>query len=337
MRLVPNLPSPNFPNLANIKLYVGWLQKSLLNILDKEKFNQLPVNIINEEIPDTRNITFVRHLESKYNEYKELIKSNPDYQEFMTTDNIARKKELVQVLLKDFFEQVGIDYETQLSSKWHEEWEILSQNYSNMIAQHPEVFPDLIYVSPYVRTRWTLYYMLKNIKWLKMDFDELINEKKLKDLIVWSFNGRKFSIKVDERIRERDHGSNIAPSHIRDFLDGEKWFHDMLSKLQREKIYYYTSPAWWESQVQTNARAKEFLLRNYEKKKFKNILCVSHHLEILWSIQSISWWSFETFYKLNELRRPANGSFTILSQIPKTEVGEENKFRISAYNLSLEE
>ncbi|MEI8252405.1 MAG: hypothetical protein WCG25_01310 [bacterium] len=77
----------------------------------------MPVNIINEEIPDTRNITFVRHLESKYNEYKELIKSNPDYQEFMTTDNIARKKELVQVLLKDFFEQVGIDYETQLSSK----------------------------------------------------------------------------------------------------------------------------------------------------------------------------------------------------------------------------
>jgi len=46
-----------------------------------------------------------------------LIKSNPDYQKFMTTQNLAIKKELVQVLLKDFFEQVGIDYETQLSSK----------------------------------------------------------------------------------------------------------------------------------------------------------------------------------------------------------------------------
>jgi hypothetical protein len=33
----------------------------------------------------------------------------------MTTQNLAIKKELVQVLLKDFFEQVGIDYETQLS------------------------------------------------------------------------------------------------------------------------------------------------------------------------------------------------------------------------------
>ncbi len=302
-----------------------------------EKFQQLPVNIINEAITDTRHITFVRHLESKYNEYKALIKSNPDYQEFMTTQNLAIKKELVQVLLKDFFEQVGIDYETQLSKAWHQQWEILSQNYSNLIAQHPEVFPDIIYVSPYLRTRQTLYYMLKNIKWLNIKFEELMNENKLKDLIVWSFNGKNFSIKVDERIRERDHGSNIAPSYIRDSLDGEKWFHDMLTKLQREKIYYYTSPAWWESQVQTNARAKEFLLRNYEKKKFKNILCVSHHLQILWSIQSITGWSFETFYKLNELRRPANGSFTMLSQIPQTEIWQENKFRISAYNLSLKE
>lgn len=320
-----------------MKLYVGSLQKPLLDILDMEKFNQLPVNIINAKIPDTRHITFVRHLESKYNEYKELIKSNPDYQEFMTTKDISRKKELVQVLLKDFFSEVGIDYETKLSSKWKEEWSNVSKLYSQLIEQNPEIFPDLIYVSPYIRTRETLNYMLKGIQWLDVDLDKLTDEEKLQDLIIWSFQWKDIAIKIDERIRERDHGSNVAPSYIRDFLDGEKWFHDMLTKLQREKIYYYTSPAWWESQVQTNARAKEFLLRNYEKKKFKNILCVSHHLEILGSLQSISWWSFETFYKLNELRRPANGSFTMLSQIPKTEVGEENKFRISAYNLSLQE
>ncbi len=320
-----------------MKLYVGSLQAQLLDILDMEKFNQLPVNIINDRVSDTRHITFVRHLESKYNEYKELIKSNPDYKEFMTTQNIDRKKELVQVLLKDFFEQVGIDYETKISSNWKQEWVNLSKLYSQLIQQNPEVFPDIIYVSPYVRTRETLNYMLNGVDWLDIDLDKLTDEEKLQDLIVWSFQWKDIVIKVDERIRERDHGSNVAPSFIRDFYDAEKWFHDLLTPLQREKIYYYTSPAWWESQVQTNARAKEFLLRNYEKKKFKNILCVSHHLEILWSIQSISWWSFETFYKLNELRRPANGSFTMLSQIPQTEIWQENKFRISAYNLSLKE
>jgi len=301
-----------------------------------EKFQQLPIHIVNEHIPETRCITFVRHLESTYNEYKQTISTNTDYQEFINTQDILRKKELAHKLLEDFFEQVGIDYETWLSQAGHTQWEQLSLSYAELIHNHPESFPDIIYVSPYIRTRWTLYYLLKNIQWLNMDFKELIDEDKLKDLIIWSFNGRTICIKVDERIRERDHGSNVAPSFIRDFWDGEKWFHDLLTKKQREKIYYYTSPAGGESQVYTNARAKDFLLRAHEKYKFKNILCVGHHLQILWSIQSISWWSFETFYTLNEMRRPENGSFTILSQIPKTETGSEDKFRISWYNLSLE-
>ena len=88
-----------------------------------KKFQQLPANIINSKIPNTRHITFVRHLESKYNEYKELIKTNPDYQEFMRIhENVGtahdiklkmeRKKALAGILLEDFFKEVGIDYET---------------------------------------------------------------------------------------------------------------------------------------------------------------------------------------------------------------------------------
>lgn len=337
MRLVPNLPSSEFTKSPNMKLYVWWLQQPLLDILDMEKFQQLPINIITDQIPETRHITFVRHLESKYNEYKELITSNPDYQEFMTTTNIDRKKELAQILLKDFFEQVGIDYETWLSQQWHQEWEILSKLYAKLIKSNPSLFPDLIYVSPYLRTRLTTHYMLKNIQWLDIDFEKMINEDKLQDLIVWSFNGHDIAIKMDERIRERDHGANVAPSFIRNFWDWDKWFHDLLTKLQREKVYYHTAPAWWESQVQTNARAKEFLIRNFEKNQFWNILVVSHHLLMIWALLSIFGWSFQTFYKLNELRRPANGSFTFLSQIPQTEIWQENKFRVSAYNLSLQE
>lgn len=347
MRLVPNLPKEWFPKLDNIKLYVGSLQKPLHDILDMETFQQLPANIINTKIPNTRHITFVRHLESKYNEYKELIKANPDYQEFMRIhENVGtahdiklkmeRKKELAGILLEDFFKEVGIDYETWLSTAWHEQWKQLSPLYAQLIKENPTLFPDLMYISPYIRTRQTAHYFLKDIAWLDMDFDKLVNEDMLKDLIVWSFNGKDIAIKIDERIRERDHWSNIAPSFIRDFWDGEKWFHHLLNKKQREKIYYYTSPAGGESQVYTNARAKDFLSKIYEKVKYKNVWGFGHHLEILWWIQSISGWSFETFYKLNEMRRPANGSFTILSQIPKTEAGEEDKFRISWYNLSLE-
>jgi len=337
MRLVPNLPQEWFPKLSNLKLYIGSLHEPLYDILDKEKFNQLPVHIIWDKTHSTNRITFIRHLESKYNEYKETITSDLDYQEFITTKNIDRKNELVEVVMKDFFAKVGIDYKTWLSEKWHQEGERLSKLYAELIQKNPELFPDLIYISPYVRTRLTAHYFLKDVAWLDIDFEKLINQSKLEDLIVWSFKGKDITIRIDERIRERDHGSNIAPSFIRDFIDGGNKFHNLLTREEREMMYYYTSPAWWESQVYTNARKKDFLESVYEKNKFKNVFCVDHHLDILWGVQSISGWSFETFYKLNELRRPANGSLTVFSKIPKTQKWDENKFRIAGYNLSLEE
>ncbi|MDR0861054.1 MAG: hypothetical protein LBO09_09120 [Candidatus Peribacteria bacterium] len=76
------------------------------------------MKLLNDEIPETRHITFIRHLESKYNEYKELIKKNPDYIQFMKPEIDPQEKErLAQVLLKDFFEKVGIDYETDISDQ----------------------------------------------------------------------------------------------------------------------------------------------------------------------------------------------------------------------------
>lgn len=337
MQLVPNLPKEWFPQLSNIKLYVGALQKPLYDILDKEKFQQLPVEIVHDKVHDTNRITFVRHLESMYNEYRVCIQSDPVYQEFMTSTDINRRKELSRELLHEFFVKVGIDYKTWLSQAGHQQWERLSKLYAKFIQQNPTAFPDLIYVSPYVRTRLTAHYFLKNIAGLDIDFDKLIDQNKLEDLILWSFHGKDIAIKMDERIRERDHGSNIAPSFIREFRDRERWFHDLLTKEEREMVYYYTSPAGWESQVQTNARAKEFLLRNYEKNKFKNIYVYSHHLTTIGALLSVFGWSFETFYKLNELRRPDNWSFTTLSNISKTQAGDENKFRVAWYNLSLEE
>jgi len=89
--------------------------------------------------------------------------------------------------------------------------------YAKLIEQDPSLFPDIIYVSPYLRTRLTIYYLLKEIEGLEIDFDKLINEDKLEDLIIGNFKGKKIAIKIDERIRERDHGSNIVPRFIREF------------------------------------------------------------------------------------------------------------------------
>ncbi len=336
MHLVPNPPLEGFKKSPNIKLYVGWLQKPLIDILDMEKFQQLPVNIAYDKIPKTRHITIVRHQHSRYNEYSDLIQKTPEFAEFMASQNIARKHELADIFLEDFIRTIGIDYDTQLSTKWHQDWETLGKNYAQLIKQSPELFPDLIYVSPYVRTRRTTYHQFRHIEGLDMDIEKLINEEELEDLIIWSFEGKDIAIKIDERIREREHGSNMVPGFIRKFLIWEKKVFRLLDKMQKEKIYYFTSPDGGESQAQTNARSESFLNRIQEKKKFENIYIESHHLTEIWALLSIFGWSFQTFYKLNELWKPANGSFTVLSQIPKTQKWEENKFRVSAYNLSLE-
>jgi hypothetical protein len=239
-------------------------------------------------------------------------------------------------LLKDFFAKVGTDYSTWLSKQWHEDWEKLSILYAQLIKQNPELFPDLIYVSPYVRTRRTTYYQLRKVEWFDLDFDKLINEDNLEDLILWSFKGKEVAIKIDERIRERDHGSNVAPYFIRNFINSDESY-DLMSPMDIEKIHFFCSPIWWESQCQTTARVKEFLEKNFEEDKFKNIQVSSHHLAILSGLLSIFRWTFATFHKLNELWQPANGSFTMISQIPETKAGKKNKFRVSWYNLSLEE
>lgn len=119
-----------------------------------------------------------------YNEYKEKIKSDPRYHEFLTTKDLRVKQDLVPGLLKDFFEGVGIDYETGLSTKGHEEGALLSKLYAQLIREHPEVFPDLIYVSPYVRTRTTAKYLLEGVEGLDIPFDHLLNQTTGEDLIL---------------------------------------------------------------------------------------------------------------------------------------------------------
>jgi broad specificity phosphatase PhoE len=255
----------------------------------------------------------------------------------MQESDLQKKEQLAELLASDFFNTVWIDYETGLSETGHQQGEKIGKIYAQLINQYPTFFPDIIYISPYLRTRLTAYYFLKNIQGLTVEFEKLINEDKLEDLIIGNFNGKDFSIKIDERIRERDHWSNIAPSFLREFKQEKDWYRKLLSEQQNEQVHYFTAPEWGESQVQTNARAKLFWKDIFAKEEYKNILVFSHHLTIIGVLLSIFGGSFQTFYKLNELRRPENGSLTLLSQIPKTEQGSEHKFRISWYNLSLED
>jgi len=100
-----------------MKFYYGALQKSLHEILDTNTIETYPFKIIQQEFLETRTITFLRHFESKYNEYKQLIKENPIYQQFHSETDLTKKEQLAAILVADFFKNIGIDYETELSKQ----------------------------------------------------------------------------------------------------------------------------------------------------------------------------------------------------------------------------
>ena len=110
IKLNPIIPSKNFEAGPNMKLYPGAMSPALLNALDKESFEGINISKIWDSFPECKNITFVRHLESVYNDYKKIVREDPKYIEFNTTEDLIRKHELAKELLYHYRKNIGIDF-----------------------------------------------------------------------------------------------------------------------------------------------------------------------------------------------------------------------------------
>jgi hypothetical protein len=148
-----------------MKLYPGALNDELLELFDKEMFRLIPLKQIWEKFPDCRNITFVRHLESKYNEYKDMVKKTDLYKQFISLPNEnAQKYDLAMQLLKDYRQYIGTDYQTDISTAGKQQGELYGKLYAELIAGNPHLFPTLIVASPSLRPRVSTHHFLKYIK-----------------------------------------------------------------------------------------------------------------------------------------------------------------------------
>jgi len=338
VKLNPIIPSEKFEAGPNMKLYPGAMSTALLNALDKESFKGIDISKIWDSFPECRNITFIRHLESIYNDYKKIVKEDPKYIEFNTTEDPARKDELARELLHHYRKNIGVDFGTGISEEGKKQWEIYGKLYAELINANPEIFPTLIIISPYFRTRMTAHYFLKYIKWLEVDIDKLIDPENKQDLIVGSFQWKNVTIRLSNRVRERDHGSAVAPSFLREYIESIDPFSPsaVLSEDEENIQYYFNAPIWGESQVQVEDRIK-VELNSIMTEKHDNILVVSHHIAILAVLNNIFAGSMNTYYNIDRNRRPDNGSLTVVSEIPLTQTGQKDRLRVSAYNLKLGE
>lgn len=333
------LPSDDIkPMWPNFKLYTWALWKDLLSIVDQHALSKFPITQVSDHSDPLQQIVLVRHLESNYNAYKRDIFSSQLYDAFVNEPDLVKKKPLAIQLLEDFRKNVWLDYSTNVSPKGHLEWEKLGANYASLIKQFPDHFPTRIIVSPYLRTRTTAHYFLKHIEWLDMPVDMLIEPKNVHDMLVGSFKGKDIVLQFSDDVRERDHGSDIAPSYLRRYMDSLSLFPGFagLPDEDNDQLYYYTSDGGGESQTQVNARGSRHFDSLTSDTQHKQNLVFTHHLFVLWCINTIVKWTYRTFFNVDHHRRPLNGSMTIFSKIYKTHMGQQDKLRVAWYNLILD-
>lgn len=339
-RLKQHLPNHSIkPMGPNVKLYTWALWEDILSVWDDNWLDQFPIPQVTDRQEPSQQITIVRHLESKYNEYKNIVVQSELYKLFSQEEDPVKKKIFALELLDDFRNGVGVDYTTDISVAGHEQWEKLSLRYASLIDKYPDIFPSLIIISPYLRTRTTAHYFLKNVSWFNFDFDKLIGDDSIHDMILWSFHGKDVVVQLSDEVRERDHWSNVAPSYLRKYINSFAEF-DSLSWLpgdDTDQLYYYTSDGGWESQTQVNQRAKTHFNSLTAEDQHKKIMVFSHHLYILWWLNTVFKWTYKTFFNFDHHRKPLNGSVNIFSKLPQTQLWQQEKLRVAWYNLMLEE
>lgn len=337
--LKQQLPSENIqPMWPNFKLYTWALWKDLLSVVDQKGLWETVIPQITNFIEPKQQIVLVRHLESNYNAYKRDVVNTELYKIFDAELDPVKKKAFALALLDDFRKHVGVDYTTGVSPEWHIQWKMLGNHYASLIQQFPDIFPTRIVVSPYLRTRITAHFFLKSIVWLDMNVGMLIDPKNVHDMIVGSFAGKDIVLQLSDDVRERDHGSGIAPLYLKKYMNNSSVFSvEWLPDEDSDQLYYYTSDGGGESQTQVNMRAANHFDSLTNDVHHKQNLVFTHHLFVLWGINTIVKGTHRTFFNVNNHRRPQNGSMTVFSKLAKTDMGQTDKLRIAWYNLMLDD
>jgi broad specificity phosphatase PhoE len=163
--------------------------------------------------------------------------------------------------------------------------------------------PDVIYVSPYLRTKETLRKLIEG-------WPELATVK----------------VVEDERIREQEHGLAILYNDWKIFYS---MYPDQKKLFDLEGDYWYRWPQG-ENVPDVRLRIRSWfdtIVRDYADKK---VLVVTHHLTILSLRAALERMSAEQFIAQNESEKPINAGVTLYRGDPK--LGKDGKLVLDYYN-----
>jgi broad specificity phosphatase PhoE len=253
-------------------------------------------------------ITFIRHGQSAYNVLKEQKAMDPEYAEFKEAYRQDHESEAVRLLARRMTERYALktsDYETDLSDAGKQQSLVTGRRLQEgAIAAYRK--PDVVLVSPYLRTRRTFDYMVEG-----------------------GLDVAGAKIVFEDRIREQEHGLSLLYSDWRIF----HIFHP-----EQKRLLDLLGPYWYpypqgESVSQVRERIRSVtntLVREYAE---MNVMLVSHHLTKL-AFRSIhERLSPEEFVRLDREEKPFNCGITIYHGNPDR--GSNGKLKLKVYNETL--
>ncbi len=251
-----------------------------------------------------KSLMLVRHDYSAYNALKYQKNADSLYQQFLAAFQTDLASEETRRLAEEVKEKYALgtgDFNTPLA----ENAGVQAVKTGEELGKHTEV-PDVIFVSPYRRALATLDH-------LKAGWPELAG----------------VPIVEDERIREQEHGLSILYCDWRVF----NVFHPEQGQLRKlEGPYWYRYPQG-ENIPDVRERNRSWLSALVRDFSDKNVLVVTHHLNILASRANLERLSAEQFIDLDKNQKPINCGVTFYRGEPDS--GKMGKLKFYYYNRKL--
>lgn len=243
-------------------------------------------------------VVMVRHGRSKFNDLIFELRKNETYQRFLALFRATyRKGDHFRNVMSGLWPSVELrelaievacltdrlldgrsDFDTPLSDLGHLQALETGKGLSAVMD-----LPDVIYVSPALRTRQTLEGLVKG----------------------WPALGHVRQY-VYDRLREQEHGLRV--------LFGDWRVYQALRPMEgllylREGEYCYRYPNG-ESRLDAKERASHFYGRLVRKHAGKRVLAVTHHLTILALRAKVEHWDREMFIRVDKKEKPINCGVT---------------------------
>lgn len=250
--------------------------------------------------------TLVRHDESAYNRIKVIREKDPLYRKFMSAYDkdfeSPEAKRLAELVAEKFTLDVA-DHDTPLAEGAGWKAEEMARNLKNIIK-----VPDVVLVSPYLRT-------LQTLERMQAGWPELKNVKTVEDI----------------RLREQNHGDAAFFSDWR--------VYNVMNPVQKKRrdlygTYWYKYHGGEDGPDVEDRQGSmlDMLIREYAE---ANVVEVSHHLTILLRRKKVERLSVAEFIRLDKKEKPLNAGVTIYDGKPGLGSRGEGKLVLRDYNLKL--